>query len=274
MRIPLARMIRQSRIRRKVITLRPITLPGMLATDLFAIYRPVLEAWSAALPRLTEQYERTLAQMTTDAPDDLGATIDEVESDLNAVFMAIRLRLERWAAHVEAAHRRKWAATVLAGANIDLTTMLGPADVRQTVAAVIEANVSLVRSVSDEARRKISDSVFRGFQRRASAADIAREMREAVAMQRRRALRIAGDQVSKLGSQLNDERRRQAGIDQWEWIHSGKVHARPEHVARNGKVYSEDDLRDDRPGMAPFCGCTSRAVLNIDAMIERELEAA
>lgn len=274
MRVPLARMARAAGMRRSQVALRPTTIPATLASNLLTIYRPAFTSWEAAIPTILAAYERTLAEMTTDAPEDIGGLIGQVESGLLGVFLQIRPRLAEWAAKVERAHRRKWAASVLAGAKVDISTMIGAGEVRQTLGAVVEANVALVRSVSDEARRRISDAVFRGFQRRATAAEVAKELREAVGMARRRARLIAGDQASKLGSQLNDERRRQAGITQWEWVHSGKRHPRPEHQARDGNVYGEDDLLSDRPGMAIHCGCTSRAVLDIDAMIAAELEAA
>lgn len=272
MPLPLARLARAKGIRRSKITLRPVTLPGALASDLFSIYAPILSQWTEALPTILASYERTLASMTTDSPEDTVGIVSQVEAALTGVFVQIRPRLAVWAARVEAAHRRKWAATVLAGAKVDLSTMLGSGDVRQTVGAVIEANVSVVRSVADDTRKRIANAVLDGFQRRLPARDVAAAMREGIAIERRRSIRIAGDQLTKLGSQLNDERRRQAGITQWEWVHSGKVHARPEHVARNGEVYSEDDLLDDRPGYAINCGCTSRAVIDIDAMIAAELE--
>ena len=88
----------------------------------------------------------------------------------------------------EAWHRARWRGAVLTATSVDLQTMIGPADVRETVEAVIQRNVGLVRSVSDETRRRIGDAVFRGLQKRTPAREVARELREAVAMSRRRAL--------------------------------------------------------------------------------------
>jgi SPP1 gp7 family putative phage head morphogenesis protein len=274
MRIPLARMIAKSRPRKRRYVLRPVTVPSTLATDLFAIYAPVVQAWADLIPTLTATYERSLAEMQTDAPADVGADISAVERRIAAAAVVLRARLERWARNLESAHRKKWRGAVLTATGVDLDTMLGPESARMTLEAVIERNVALVSSVSDQARTRIADAVFRGFRGRKAAVDIAKELREAVDMSRARARRIAGDQTRKLASALDDERRREAGIDQWIWRHSHKTHPRPEHVARDGNIYGDDDLLDDRPGMAPFCGCSSQAYLDIDAMIERELEAA
>jgi SPP1 gp7 family putative phage head morphogenesis protein len=276
MRFNLASLtLRAKHIRRKSITLRPIALPSTLATDLYqSTYAAVIATWGEALPEIMASYERTLAELQTDAPADTGAQLSAVERRITAAALTLRLRLERWARRLEAAHRAKWRAAVLSGTGVDLDTMIGPNDARLSLEAVIERNVSLISSVSDQAKGRISDAVFRGFRERKAANDVAKELREAVDMGRTRARRIAADQTVKLARELDQERRRQAGIDTWAWVHSGKAHPREEHLARDGEIYSDDDPPLDMPGELPFCGCTSKAVLDIDAMIEKELAAA
>lgn len=274
MRLDLAAMTRRAKNpRRKLIALRPISPPATQATNLYrAAYLPIVQRWEAALPRILAEYVRTFAGMTADSPGALRAEIDEAaESPL----VVIRAALGRWAATVEGWHRRRWIGNVLSATNVDLSTMIGPSDMRETIEAVIERNVGLVRSVSDETRRRIADSVFRGLTQRRSAEAVGREIREAVAMTRRRAKNIAADQTVKISSALNEERRRQAGIQAWIWEHSDKRNPRPEHEARDGKLYSDDPSDagteyegrtvrkppEDKPGELPFCGCTTRAVL-------------
>jgi uncharacterized protein with gpF-like domain len=176
--------------------------------------------------------------------------------------------LERWALRVEAWQRGRWRGAVLSATSVDLDTMLGPADMRVPLGTAIERNVGLVGSVSEQARTRISQAVFDGLTKRLPAREVAASVREAVAMSRRRSLGIASDQLTKLSESLNEERRRDAGLDEWEWVHSGKAHPRAEHKARNGVRYSDDPAKgrpapEDRPGQLPFCGCTSRAVLDL-----------
>jgi hypothetical protein len=269
---------RAVRPRRTSVLIRPISAPATLASDLYAAaYKPVIALWTEALPPILAEYERTLAAMQTDSPASVSAVIGRVENDHPGVFVTIRAKLEAWARRIEAWQRKKWIANVLSATDVDLTTMLGPADVRETLEASIERNVALVSSVSDVTRQRISEAVFRGLTERKPAAGVGKEIREAVDMSRRRALNIAADQLVKLSSALNEERRRQAGITAWAWVSSHKVHYRPAHLARDGKLYTDDseqvgDEADghtiaaapvDRPGMLPFCGCTSRAVVVI-----------
>jgi SPP1 gp7 family putative phage head morphogenesis protein len=271
----LVALIARKRKPRRAITFRPIIAPSMFATDLFATaYQPVVNEWGKGLPAILAAYERALSGMTMDSPADVGVEIGRVENAATGVMLTVRARLERWAARIEAWHRSKWRAAVLSGSGIDIGMLIGSSDARMTVEAVIEANVALVRSVSDQTRDRISGAVTRGLQARLSSADVAKEIRESTGMARRRARNIAADQNVKITSQLNEERRRQAGIDKWKWVASGKVHFRPEHKARDGKVYDDTQLLDDRPGFAPFCGCTSQAHLDLDALISELAEAA
>lgn len=270
---------RGRRVRRKVIPFRPIKPPGTFASDLFAAsYAPVVKVWQESIPEIMAEYERTLSEMTFDAPGDLAVRVDLIETRAQSIIVAVAIALERWAYRVELWHRRRWVSTVLSATNVSLDTLIGAGDMRMTLEAAIARNTGLIRSVSDESRRRIGDAVFRGLQRRAPAREVARELREAVAMERKRALNIAADQNVKLASALNEERRRQAGVMAWAWVHSDKRNPRPEHEARDGKLYSDDAADhgreyqgrtvrkppEDRPGELPYCGCTSRAVLILE----------
>lgn len=267
--------------RRRVIPLRPITPPALQATALYtSVYAPVIAIWSASLESIAAAYAQSLSELQTDAPADVTARIEAASSSVSGVIVSLRFAIGRWSESVEAWHRRRWVGNVLTATSVDLSTMLGASDVRATLATVIERNVALVSSVSDETRRKIADAAFRGLTERKPAAEFAKEIRGFVDMSRARAKRIAGDQLAKLGSELNQERRRQAGIDSFFWRHSRKRNPRHDHVERDGKLYSENPDRvgniyegkriyapppaDDRAGVKPFCGCTEQACLILD----------
>jgi SPP1 gp7 family putative phage head morphogenesis protein len=262
-RIDLAAIVKRTRNpRRKEIPLRPVRMPATMATDLYqTAYQPVLAAWEQAIPAIMAEYERTLAQMTQDSPADVRMAIDRTEGVVATVMLNLRQRLTRWARSFEAMHRQRWTAAVLSATGVNLQTLIGPETVQMTIEAVIERNVGLVADVSAQARQRIGDAVFRGFTNRAPASEVAKEVREAVAMGRRRAKGIAADQTNKLAAALDQQRRREAGIDTFAWIASGKVNYRPEHQARDGKRYTDDKPPPEMPGQLPYCGCTSRAIL-------------
>jgi uncharacterized protein with gpF-like domain len=238
----------------------------------------VIEIWQNALPAIEAEYARSLSELTQDGVPQLEAEIERTSNLAGAVILTVRQRVEGWAKIAELWHRQRWARTVRTATTVDLATLIGPQDVRETLETLIARNVGLIRSVSDETRRRIADSVFRGLQARTPPRQVAREIAEAVGMGRKRALRIASDQNVKLSSALNEERRRQAGIDSWVWMHSRKRHPRPEHEVRDGRLYSENPERvgseyegsivrrppEDKPGELPYCGCTTRAVLILE----------
>jgi SPP1 gp7 family putative phage head morphogenesis protein len=276
-----------SRVRRP--SRRPITLANIAPTqaqagDLAALYLRIVAAWLVGIPRIVAEYERTLAAMTTDeglkpddrglkpplitdSPSDVQGSIDDVAAEINRLVLSLTPDLRRWALQVERVQRGKWVRSVLSATDIDLDTILTAGDVDDTVGASIEWNVALIKDVDAELRRRISNAVFAGFQRRAPAAEIAKEIREATGMARDRSRRIAADQTVKLGARLNRARQEQAGLTSFKWRHSGKVHPRSWHLARNGHVYrwaNPGIPADDMPGVPPWCGCVAQGVVTFD----------
>jgi hypothetical protein len=283
---------RQKNPRRSRITLRPIIPTDALAANLYAAaYKPVVVAWRQAVERIGAAYERALPEQVkdsaisetfdtdgrtkqiTDAIFDLDSILATIDQQLQQLVIAITPRLRHFAVAAETWHRGKFRGAVLAGTGIDPLTLLGPEDTGDTVSAFVSRNVQLVRSVSDEARGRISDIVLRGYAARTPLRTVAKEMDDAVELGRKRALRISSDQNSTLAARLDQARQEAAGITQFEWRSSHKLHARPWHAARDGKRYSwetrhEIDGPDEIPpgdgcGEPPWCGCRARAVIDL-----------
>lgn len=276
MNFDLAAMTARKRKSRRPIVLAPILTTKAQADSLYAIFRRMLEPWSRAPEILGPLYERELARVLQhDSPDDLGATNDAIAQAINRLILELTPDLRRWAIRTEQWHRGKWIRAVLAGAQVDLETLIGPEDVRETVDAWLVRNTSLIRDVNEQARGKIADAVLRGYQQRQPVSEVMKEVRAATGFATKRARRIASHQTVSLASQLDAERQRQAGLDVWKWRHSGKLHPRPEHVARDGNLYSETKasqgklnggqmvlpVPQDEPGELPNCGCVRQAVL-------------
>lgn len=279
-RYNLAAMARRQRnIRRPSVTIRDIEPPATLTTDLYrSCYMPVVNAWANALPRINDAYARSLSELTQDSPADVRAEIDGAAEAINRLILLLTPQVRDWAIGLERWHRQKWIGAVLSATSVDLTTIVGPEDVRQTLEQVIEWNTSLIRDVSDQARQRIGNTVFDGLRNRKPAAEVAKSIREAVDMGRRRSINIAADQMQKLAGSLADERRRAAGITAWEWVHSRKAHPRTRHVERNGNYYTDNPedvgkvlngkallaAPEDRPSQLPWCGCRSKSVISFD----------
>ncbi|MES3042682.1 phage minor head protein [Sphingomonas faeni] len=269
---------RQSNIRRKVVTIRDIAPPAVMATDLFQSYKPVLALIDRYAALATAEYDRSLSALITDSGDDLTNIFERMGQELTSLVLVLRPALRSWALRVERWNRDKFRGAVLSATSVDLQTMIGPEDVATTLDTAINWNVALVRDIGDQARQRISSAVFSGLTNRSPARDVAKQIRESTGMARDRSLRVASDQLSKISSSLADERRRAAGIATWEWVHSQKAHPRAAHIARNGHIYSDDaadiggvidgktvePVPATRPGQEPYCGCRARAVISFD----------
>lgn len=264
--------------RRRFITLREVAPPVGLSAELYRqCYKPVIDLWLGALPRILAEYERTLSAMTQDSPSDVQAEINAAATLFERLSLLLTPSLRNWALRAERVTDARWRGAVLSATGVDLQTLIGPEATRDTLESYIAWNTDLIRDVSDQTRKRIADRVFSGLNERKPAREVAKEIREAMGMARDRSLRIASDQVSKISNSLAEERRREAGLEVWMWLHSQKRHPRADHVARDQVLYSDNPAlvgkkvdgktvhappeRGDRPGQQPYCGCRSRGVL-------------
>lgn len=285
----LAAMTKRATNRRRTsITLRQIEPTATMAGDLYrAAFQPIIKTWQAAIAVIAARYEAALPVVldhrTTqlsgeivkfnDSIFDLDAILAAIDGSLQQLVLSITPQLRQFAATAERWHRNRWSSAVLAGTGIDPQTMLGPSDVSETVQAFVSRNVQLVRSVSDTTRASIADIVLRGYASRTPLRTVAKEMADAVDMSRKRALRISADQNSTLAARLDQARQQQAGITEFEWRSSHKLHARPWHAARDGKVYNWETRQEvdgsdiippgDGCGEPPWCGCRARARIDL-----------
>ncbi|QDC37089.1 hypothetical protein [Sphingobium fuliginis] len=262
--------------RRRDVTLRPIIPTQAQATDLATIYAPAWRIWADNIDRILAGYDPqalpTGDALTIDTADQVQTAINGVANEFLTILTArITPALRDWIVRAERVHRDKWTAAVKAGVGVDLEMMLNAGEVQETLSTFMQRNVALVTNVSDQAKGRISDAVFRGYERRAPVAEVAKEIREAANLGRDRSIRIASDQNSKLSSQLDRERQAEAGLTQFKWRSSHKLHARLWHAARDGKVFDSRTGKpvdggtaipsDDRAGMQPWCGCREQAYI-------------
>jgi len=272
MTYPLARMIRRAgKTSRKTITLRAINPTSSQALELAAIVNQVVSAWSAAARgRIMTAYDRTMAERrpTMDASihdtvDDIQGEIDAAEAEITRLVLTLTPKLRDWTIRLERWHRRKFIAAVLSPTGVDLSTLLNPEG--ETMEAFRQSILALIRNIDEDTRGRIAGAVWRGFQERTPRREVAREIAKAVQISRRRALFIASDQTVKMAARLDQARQEEAGITEYEWMKSGKLHPRLAHVARNGLIYSwNKPPLGGHPGTEPNCGCKARAHLRLD----------
>lgn len=272
MKIDLAAQAKAAGTGRRRIELPAIETTKAQADDLARLYMAVVRVWAAgARDRIIPAYghaldQQTVDSLTLDRAGDVEAEIEVVDGQAVRSIFTFRGLLQAWAGVLERWHMGRIIRALKFATNVDLSTQMHGADVAETIEDVLARNAALVRNVSDQTRGRIADVVFRGLQNRTPVRDVARQIREATGLARDRALRIASDQTVKLAAALDRERQLQLGMTSFEWRHSGKKHFRPEHKARNGKVFpwASEVGRNDPPGQVPFCGCKAKGVLELD----------
>lgn len=264
-RYDLTSMVARQGNRQRIITLRGIEITNALTKRLERINRRVVDPWDRRADEIKAIYRAEYQRrIQLDRTDPLSGLFAQLTIEVNRLLDDIEVDAEDFAAATEAWHRDKWQRAVLTGTGINLGTLIGPAEAQETIGDFIARNTALVRNVSDETRRKIADLVYRGLQERLTPTEVGREISRQLGISRRRANRIAQDQANKLNGALDRQRQREAGIEFWKWRHSGKRHFRPEHKARDGKIYTDQNAPNDLPGQLPFCGCVREAVIITD----------
>lgn len=127
---------------------------------------------------------------------------------------------------------------------------------------LVEQNVNLIKTVDERYFNEIQENVFRGARQGKSAQDISRMIRERGKVAKSRADLIARDQVNKFNGQLNKLRLQDVGVKKYRWRTALDERVRPEHAAREGKIYSWDNPPSDgHPGEPIQCRCYAEPVL-------------
>lgn len=279
MKIPLAEMMHRAQPKRRRAVLPPLSTTRAQVQRLNALYVRVIRIWvEAANSRILPAYRDTLPQVRTtrDSIPDIEAAIAAADERIVTAIAAFEDAFREWANDLNLFHLRQLTSQIKYATSIDLSTMLTVGDVQMTIEDALRQNLSLVRSVSDEIRNRISGAVFRGLQRRTPIREVAKEMNQATQLGRARALRIASDQTVKLAASLDRERHAQLGITHFKWRHSGKAHPRQIHLARNGKVFKWGSKvgREDPPGWLPFCGCKAQGIIGEEPEAVAEIPPA
>lgn len=232
---------------------RVIKPSATLEGELLRIYTPILTRWRTTASTMLALYATSNGDPVTEA--------DNSDKEI-AIFLALMaLRFTDLFGRVETWHRTKWIANVKAATEVDATWMTMP--LSDTTKQSVSSALVQARSLSDEARNRIVNAVVAGQRTGASAEDVARDINKGLALGRKRAGRIAENELDNVVKALTDARMAEAGITQAVWRHfTPRERARPHHLAREGNRYASDDPVWSEL-FAPYCRCQKRPVLSV-----------
>lgn len=107
------------------------------------------------------------------------------------------------------------------------------------ITASINENVALIKSIPQQYMTQVKGAVMRSITTGQGLADLVPFLKKQEGVTLRRARLIAEDQTRKAYSSMNNLRMQDAGIEDFEWRHSGgSQHPRRLHVDMSGNIYS------------------------------------
>ncbi len=153
---------------------------------------------------------------------------------------------------------------------VDIRPMLDEEGMREYVQAASWQNAQLIKSIPEEYLKRVETAVVGGIRGGDAPSKIARNIREATGITRRRAELIARDQTAKLTGEISERRQKQAGVKYFKWITSKDERVGDDHrrAARRDVGYGPGVYRWDNPppegvpgnSTRPNCRCTAKPV--------------
>jgi hypothetical protein len=141
-------------------------------------------------------------------------------------------------------------------------SLSGGAQIANVIDDAAASASNLAKSLSDEAQNRINQAMAAGRRTGASASDVARAINAGLAKSRRRAGGIAENEVDNAVKAFTDARMAEAGLSFAKWHHTAQRNPRPDHLAKDGKLYKNDDSVWNLQYL-PNCKCAKVPVLKI-----------
>lgn len=253
-------------IRRKTLKFRPQYLNAYDELGMAkAVLMPVV-AWEGQRNTILLAYAAALSQMTRDSAEgDMNAVLLTASEVGQRVTLNAELAVKAWIDEYAPKHARKFAAAVKAQVKLDPFPYIDLAANADDLDVFRQRVANLITDVSDQARKEVSEVVWRNLINRTHPRVVAKEVAERLGVVRSRALFIASDQANKVHAKLTQIRQQEGGIDKFMWETAKDSRVRPEHVALQGRVFSwSKPPAVGLPGTPIRCRCTGAAYIDMD----------
>jgi len=127
--------------------------------------------------------------------------------------------------------------------------------------AWVSENTALIKSLPTRLHPELEGIVRRGVMAGTSVKDIQNQIKERYGVTDYRARLIAQDQTLKMNAELTRYRLQSVGVKEYTWRTVQDSRVRPDHVERNGKLFTWDKPPPDgHPGQPVRCRCRAEAV--------------
>lgn len=265
----LVEIVRRTGKRRRSVSAKPVVPTQTREEALASIYLEVVRGWQKAIrEQILPAYERAVAALTRDdEPVSMGlsALLQTVANAMGQVVTSLRPRTLRWLNEFGGWHTNRFGQTIEAASGVDTRMFMSPTEIAQAIDIALERNVSLIKDLNEQTQNRVAQQIWAGVSQQMPRDQMAKQLAPIIDGGRKRAKRIAVDQTTKISADLDKIRQQEAGLDEFKWRHSRKLHPRVFHKERDGKIFRWDKLPPDgKPGTLPFCGCKAEPYLNLD----------
>lgn len=216
----------------------------------------------------THAARRTANQRGVPAKN-LTGTLDWLRRRWEKRFDETASKLARWFAGTAGGRSQEGLRKILRDGGMTVQFQVTPA-MRDVMAATIQENVSLIKSIASQYHSEVEGLVMRSVTAGRDLGQLTKDLEARYGITRKRAAFIALDQNNKQTSNVVKVRQAELGIKaKWLHSHAGKE-PRPTHVANSGKIYDpavgwfDPDPKVRRriwPGELIKCKCVSVSVI-------------
>lgn len=123
-------------------------------------------------------------------------------------------------------------------------------------------NARLIRDIAEDYQRKIAAKVAAAITDSVPIERLTDDIMKMIDAPLHRAKLIATDQTQKLNGNLTRKRQQEIGVSKYRWRGVIDEKERPEHLRREGKIFSwSDPPSDGHPGQPIRCRCWAEMIL-------------
>lgn len=220
-------------------------------------FEPVL----SELPRLMESVQRELKRVDAGEGARLRLLIENARRQALTGLSEARIQqlAAKFAAQTQTWQRLQFLKQTRAAFGTDLVA--SSPRIGTILSNHVSQNAALIRNVPVKLLDDLESTILQGI-----STGRVRELEAVIDKKfkfgKTRSKLIARDQIRKLYSQVNTAVQQSVGVDRFIWRHSGSENPRPEHLARDGQVFSFDDPPSELPGELINCECHAEPVLS------------
>lgn len=173
---------------------------------------------------------------------------------LNPLLEGAALELATW-------HRNRFIKSITDSTKVNVEPFLPLRDTQAILSQYVQRNVALIKGLDSEIAKRVEVAVIDSMNSRKAVSALRKKLVGEMGFASGRAKIIASDQVMKYTTALDRFRMEQLGVDKFVWVYTWRSkEPRQHHIARDGEVYSWNDLPEDgAPGDAIGCKCRAQA---------------